>query len=120
MNKKKYVTRIKKATKEIGTYQKSFDQVIDALATILEERDRIHEQYTAEGSEPLVDFVTDRGQHNRKPNPLLKEWNELNGTALTYWRDLGLTPAGLKKINDEALKERKVTSLDSILSSLES
>ena len=120
MNKTQYKTRILTATKNIGTYNKAFDQVINTLSDILAERDRVHKQYVDEGSEPLVDFVTDRGQHNRKPNPLLKQWNELNASALSYWRELGLTPAGLKKINDEALKEKKVSALDSILSNLES
>jgi hypothetical protein len=34
-------------------------------------------------------------------------WQDLNTQALAYWRDMGLTPAGLKKLNDAALKAAK-------------
>ena len=49
----------------------------------------------------------------------MKQWMDLNSQALTYWRDLGLTPAGLKKITDENMKEQKGNTLESILSKLE-
>ena len=93
--------------------------MINTLASILEERDRVYRQYIDEGAQPLIEVVSDRGAKNNRPNPLLKQWNDLNTTALSFWRDLGLTPAGLKKINDDELKEKKVSSLDSILSGLE-
>ena len=118
MNKKQYKTRITTASKNVGTYKKSFDHVINTLADILEERDRVRKQYLDEGAEPVV-IVSYNGSENRRPNPLLKQWTELNSQALAYWRDLGLTPAGLKKINDEASKEKKGSELDRILSSLE-
>ena len=119
MNKKQYQTRILTACKNVGTYKKSFDQVINTLADVLAERDRIYKKYIDEGAQPLVTVTSDRGAENKRPNPLLKQWNEMNTTALSYWRDLGLTPAGLKKINDDELKEKKVSTLDSILSGLE-
>ena len=31
---------------------------------------------------------------------------DLNAQALAYWRDLGLTPAGLKKLNADALNAK--------------
>lgn len=40
-------------------------------------------------------------------NPLLVMWDDLNKSALAYWRDLGLTPAGLKKIDEMSLKSKK-------------
>ena len=105
---------------EAGTYDEVFDPVIDTLADILIERDRVYEQYIKEGSSPLVRVVSDRGQENMRKNPLLTTWQELIKDALAYWRDLGLTPAGLKKINEDAMKATEVSALDKILSNLES
>ena len=51
-------------------------------------------------------------------NPLLVMWDDLNKSALAYWRDLGLTPAGLKKIDETALKKQKKTGLSEILKEL--
>ena len=41
---------------------------------------------------------------------------DLDTQALAYWRDLGLTPAGLKKINEAAMKEKKRSALVEALS----
>ena len=43
-------------------------------------------------------------------HPAIVIVNDLNRDALAYWRDLGLTPAGLKRINEEALGEGKKDS----------
>lgn len=45
-------------------------------------------------------------------------WDDLNKSALAYWRDLGLTPAGLKKIDDAALKKQKRGGLMEALAEL--
>ena len=48
-------------------------------------------------------------------NPLLVSWGDMNTSALSYWRDLGLTPAGLKKIDESAIKGKKMSALGDIL-----
>lgn len=102
-----------------GTYDEVFDPVIETLVDILVERDRLYKKYTKEGSKPLVTVVSDRGAENQRKNPLLSSWQELNRDALAYWRDLGLTPAGLKKIDENALKKESLSTLDQLLSNLE-
>jgi len=102
-----------------GTYDEIFDPVVETLVDILVERDRVYKQYVKEGSEPLVKTVSDRGAENMRKNPLLSSWQELNKDALQYWRDLGLTPAGLKKIDEDSLKKEKMSTLDKLLSNLE-
>ena len=52
-------------------------------------------------------------------NPLLKEWQNMNRDALVYWRELGLTPAGLKKLNDDSMKPAEQSPLDKVLANLE-
>ena len=44
--------------------------------------------------------------------------NELNRDALAYWRDLGLTPAGLKRIDVQSMKQRKKSALAEALSGI--
>lgn len=120
MNKAQYRNRIITAMKGAGTHRKTtYNQVIATLADILAERDRIYKQYISEGAQPLVVITSDRGAENRRQNPLLRQWIDLNTAALAYWRDLGLTPAGLKKLTDENMKQKKETTLESILSKLE-
>ena len=80
---------------------------------------RKERQYQKEGSQPLVLVVSDRGSENMRKNPLLSSWQEMNRDALAYWRDLGLTPAGLKKIDENSMKKEPLSGLDQLLSRLE-
>ena len=118
MKKATWKKRIEEQMKLAGTYREHFVPVIDALAAILEERDRTREAFIAGGSEPLVEVVSDRGAVNMRKNPLLELWIALNKDALTYWRDLGLTPAGLKKIDETAMAPRKRSALSDALREL--
>ena len=118
MKKPDWKKKIKAASKDAGTYQTYFEPIIDTLAGIMAMRDDAKAQYDAAGGLPVVEHTLDRGQKNMKVNPALKAVMDLDAQALAYWRDLGLTPAGLKKINDEAMKERKRSALAEALITL--
>ena len=119
MDRKKWVTRIKEVSKAAGTYHEYFDPVIDTLASILERRDKAEELFVKEGEEVIVEHTNKGGATNMEQNPILRLINDLNRDALAYWRDLGLTPAGLKKLNDAALKqEKKVSALAEAIKAL--
>lgn len=119
MDLKKWKSTIKRHCKSVGTYQKAFDPVIDTLAEILVKRDEAEELYESTGRQSVVEHTNKAGASNIEQNPILRLINDLNRDALQYWRDLGLTPAGLRKINDEALKEQKMSPLDRVLANLE-
>lgn len=103
MERKKWKSKIKKACTEAGTYQKHFDPIIDTLAGLLEKRDEAEEQFYQTGGKPTVIHTNKAKEKNIIKNPALVVYMELNAQALAYWRDLGLTPSGLKKINGDAL-----------------
>lgn len=66
-----------------------------------------------------MEHTNQGGATNATQNPALRLINDLNRDALAYWRDLGLTPSGLRKINDSAMKEsRKESALEKALKSL--
>jgi hypothetical protein len=100
-------SKIKKQMIAVGTYNEAFDPAIDTLADILEQRDAALQEFIDSGGEACFEHVSDRGAVNIKKNPRLIVWQDLNTQALAYWRDMGLTPAGLKKLNDAALKAAK-------------
>lgn len=104
MKKAAWKSKIKKACKDAGTYAPYFDSVIDTLAGIMETRDDAIEKYDATGRQSIVMHTNKGGNTNIVKNPALVVIDDLNRTALAYWRDLGLTPAGLKKLNTDALK----------------
>ena len=103
-----------------GTYKPYFDYIIDTLAGILEKRDEAQAQYDSSESRDIVIEMTNKsGFTNAVKNPLISIWDDLNKSALSYWRDLGLTPAGLKKLNEETFTAAKKEKGNTLLELLE-
>lgn len=118
MKKATWKNRITEACRAAGTYRDFFLPVIDTLAGILEKRDEAQDMFTKSGGNILVKHTNKGGATNIEQNPALRLINDLNRDALAYWRDLGLTPAGLKKIDEEAMKPKKQNSLEKVLMDL--
>lgn len=115
MTKRAWKAKIKKACEDAGTYMPYFDNVITTLAEILYRRDKVQDHFEKNGEEFVVKHTNKLGAVNLEQNPELRLINELNRDALAYWRDLGLTPAGLKKINEKALQKQKTSALTEAL-----
>lgn len=118
MKKKTWKSRIKKACTEAGTYRPFFDTVIDELAGILERRDMALDAFQKTGGNVIVKHTNKNGSANLEQNPALRLVNDLNRDSLAYWRDLGLTPAGLKRLNENLLKTEEKRSFADVLSDL--
>lgn len=106
MKRASWAKHIKEQIKIDSEFLPSFETTISILAEILEERDNVYAAYKKDGSRPVITFTSDRGAENPKQNPLLRQWQELNTTALAYLRDLGLTAAGLRKLRGQ-MPEKK-------------
>lgn len=118
MTKKGWKAKIKKACEDAGTYRPFFDSVIDTLSGIMERRDFAEQAFNDSGGEVVVWHTNKAGVANLEQNPLIRLINDLNRDALAYWRDLGLTPAGFKRLNAEVVQEKKEGSFESMLSKL--
>lgn len=113
--KRTWKRKIKKACEEAGTYREYFEPVIDTLSGIMETRDKAQENFVQSGSNPVVMHTSKNGSKNVVKNPALVIVDDMNRTALTYWRDLGLTPAGLRKIDQSLMKGSQKSNFAEIL-----
>lgn len=118
MTRDEWTARITDSAKQAGTYRSYFDDVISTLADILARRDEAQTMFELSGGNVLVDHTNKAGATNIEQNPCLRMINDLNRDALAYWRDLGLTPAGLKRINDNAMQKPKVSALAEALKAI--
>ena len=112
MEKSQWKEIIKEACEAAGTYQPHFDCVIDTLSGIMEIRDRAQAQYELYGAEPVLKQVSKTKGVQFSKNPMLSAMLDCNAQALSYWRDLGLTPAGFKKLEGSVKPEG--TSFESL------
>ena len=115
MKKSTWRSRIKRACREAGTYKPCFDHMIDSLAGILETRDKARASFEESGAEAVVEHTNKSGNTNLVKNPALTLILECESQALTFWRELGLTPAGLKRIDDKGFAEKEQTGTKSTL-----
>lgn len=120
MTKSKYKKLILDQLLALKIYEESYENVIESLAAILEQRDKTFKEFKASGGSSVIAYTNKGGSTNMTKNPLLGMWDELNKTALAYWRELGLTPSSYKKITGEgAKKETKQKGLAAALAELE-
>ena len=107
MKKNAWKNKIKKACAEAGTYREYFDQTITCLAEVLEKRDSIEQEIKDCPDGATVEYTNKNGSTNTAKNPLWLMWADFTNTALAYWRDLGLTPAGMKKLDERCFEKKK-------------
>ena len=118
VDRDEWKARITACCELAGTYRAWFDEIIATLADILARRDQAMKVFEETGGEVLVEHTNKAGATNLEQNPCLRLINDLNRDALAYWRDLGLTPAGLKRIDEQAMKQKKKSALAEALKGL--
>lgn len=118
MKKESWKKKIKKACEDAGTYRQYFNSIIDTLAGLMEMRDNAYDLFLKSGGNTIVKHTNKGGSTNLVKNPMLVVVLDCNAQALAYWRDLGLTPAGLKKINEAAMKDKQKSGLAEVLKEL--
>lgn len=118
MEKAEWIRKIKAACRKAGTYQPQFRYVIETLAQIMEDRDKVHEQYLSSGAHPTIIHTNKAKEQNIVKNPMLVMELDLNAQALAYWKELGLTPAGLKRLNAQVIEKKNENGLEKLLEGL--
>lgn len=117
MNKSEWKNRIIISCKDAGTYQTYFDDVIDTLAGILENRDKAQKQFEKNKSQPVIEHTDQRGHVNMVKNPALVIINECNAQALTFWKELGLTAKAFQTMQSNGFKKAE-TSFEDVLKNI--
>ena len=100
-----------------GTYETWYDNAIDTLAGILENRDRAQKKFKEMGCEPVISYTNKAGQTNMVKNPALVIITEMNAQALLFWRELGLTAKSFQAMQKNGFKKGEA-SFEDILSNI--
>jgi phage terminase small subunit len=114
----KYIKEIKRKMRAVGTYNISFSYTIEALAKVLVDYQTTIETFEKTGGHIVIKHTNKNGSTNLVKNPLYLALEKLRDDIISYSRELGLTPAGLKRINQDGNKPEKKSNLEMILSEL--
>ena len=121
MSKTKWKNLINKQLTALGLQNDAYESTVESLAAILEQRDKTFDEFQKSGGKSVIEYTNKGGSTNMTKNPLLVLWDDLNKTALAYWRELGLTPSSYKKLTGTGAKqEESKKGLAAALASIES
>lgn len=115
--KKTWRKKIVNACKKAGTYSETYDFAIDELTDILVMRASAMKSYKDNGNKAIIEHTNIGGKTNIVKNPAITLIMELSQLSLTYWRELGLTPKGIKALG-ESLPGNEPNSLEQMLEDL--
>lgn len=121
MSKNKWKNLINEQLSALGLQNEAYNSTVESLASILEQRDKTYKEFKDSGGKSALEYTNRGGATNMTKNPLLILWDDLNKTALAYWRELGLTPSSYKKLTGTGVKkEESKKGLAAALASIES
>ena len=104
--------------KQVGTYNASFMYTINTLAKVLADYEKTINLFERSGGQVIVKHTNKSGATNIVKNPLYQAIEKLRDDIIAYSRELGLTPAGLKRIKDKDNTSKKESRLERVLHEL--
>ena len=103
--------------KEIGTYNESFNLSISILDKLLDDYNNARNEWEEDGCRMVISYTNKNNQTNTVKNPLYQSMEKLRMDILSYLKELGLTPSGLKKLRQSSFAEDdgKVSKVEEVL-----
>lgn len=96
--------KLRRSCRAVGTYKPEFEPLIRRLAEYYTRRDQLQKMFEESGSQPMI---KQRRSGVMIKNPILDEKDRLMKSALDIERELGLTPAALRRVNEAAMAAKQ-------------
>ena len=107
MTQEDYKKDIERKMKALGLYKKEFEHTINSLARALTDQEKTLTLFDTSGGQIMIRHTNKVGATNAVKNPFYLAIESLRVDILAYCRELGLTPASLKRIREEELRVKK-------------
>jgi len=105
---------------QLGTYRVQYMAAINRTAELYLELDALVARYEAEGREAVVEYTNKAGATNMTKNPVRSAIDDVYSQLLAHERELGLTPAAMKKLDEGATKPKAESPLARAMRELKS
>lgn len=106
--------------KNVGTYRPQFDRTVRTYSEMSYDYKILMRQFEESGDQFVDEYTNKSGATNAMTTAIYSEIKMIRKEMVTYESILGLTPAGLKRINKEMDQSKnKTSSLAKALSKLE-
>lgn len=112
MTERQYLMDIKRKCERLGVWRDEFERTQRRLARIYTRIDAVERLFEDSGGRFVVAHKNNKGETNAVRNPYIAEIDILYEQALTCERELGLTAAALRRINEGALHAREESPME--------
>lgn len=116
----RYKRALKTRMEALGVYKPQYGELIERTAKLYVKLDRLEKQMKQLGDEMLVEYTNKAGATNLVLNPCIREIEKTYDGLLVHERELGLTPAAMKKISGEIDARKEESPLVKVLKELKS
>ena len=110
MNEAAYKKDIIRKLRALNLYKKEYEYTIDNLAWCLYNYEQMKGTFAKSGGNIVVRHTNRGGSTNAAQNPFYRAMETLRADITIYSRELGLTPASLKRIRESEVATAKKTS----------
>lgn len=115
---KGFRNKIRDACRALGVYQEAFENTISDMAEYYVRAQMAKQQWQEAGRPLMLEQVNKSGQTYYIQHPLLQEIDNCTDIILRMKKELGLTPAAIKKINEAALGKKPTAEDDPLAAAL--
>ena len=115
---RQYENEIIRQMDALHVYHEEFGNAVTVLARMLYDYQETLRMFEESGGRVVVKHTNKAGAVNAVKNPYYQTLEGLRISILAYLRELGLTPAGLKKVNDASMRPERSSPLTEALLAL--
>jgi hypothetical protein len=116
---RKIIKQVNEDMETVGTYRPQFDRTVRTYAEMSYDYKLLMRQFEESNDQFIDEYTNKSGATNAMTTAIYSEIKTIRKEMVTYESILGLTPAGLKRINKEMDQTKKSSSLAKALSKLE-
>lgn len=106
--------------KALGVYKPQYDALIGRTARLYVKLDELEKEYEKSGRSRFVEYTNKAGATNLVPNPHIRAIEDAYAELLVHERELGLTPAAMRKLGEASAAAPKKSPLEAAIEKLTS
>lgn len=110
--------KIRNALTGLGIYREEFEWEIQMLAELFIRREQTKEAFRKSGGAAVIKQTNKGGNSYAVKNPLLTEIDFVEKRIIDLAKELGMTPAAVKRVNEAALGKKPVPADDPLAAAL--
>ena len=114
----RYRRLIKERMTALGVYKPQYMALIERTAKLYVMLAKLEKEYEKSDMEPYIEYTNKAGHTNLIPNPMIKSIEDAYAELMLHERELGLTPAAMRKMGAAAEAPKEKSPLEAALEKL--